>query len=234
MKYVKDHLKKCIDQNIYLYNKKLVINNFGNVSIRIDDNHIAIKPSGIVPIDIKIRDVPIIRISDSKQMQGSKKPSVDTPTHIEIYKVSKSIHSIVHTHSTYATSWAQTGKSIPVFGTTHADYWLNEIPNVEFLNKDKVKENYEKNTGLLISRFLKKLNSPFFCPGVILSGHGVFTWGKDHKEALDVAEVLEFIAKTAFITKQLGISKKIPKHIVKKHFFRKHGLKAYYGQTDSK
>ena len=143
MKFVKDYLKKCIDQNVYLYNKKLVINNFGNVSIRIDDDHIAIKPSGLVPIDIKIRDVPIIRISDSKQMQGTKKPSVDTPTHIKIYKVSKSIHSIVHTHPTYATSWAQTGKSIPVFGTTHADYWLDEIPNIEFLNKDKVKENYE-------------------------------------------------------------------------------------------
>ena len=234
MKNYKPLVKTCISQNIQLYTKNLVIHNFGNVSIRIDSNHFAIKPSGIIPNEIKVTDVPIIRISDSKIVKGKKKPSVDTDTHLEIYKSSNKIKSIVHTHSKFATSWAQSGKSIPLLGTTHSDYWSTEIPNLNYLSKKKINSNYEKFTGVEIAKIIKKFPSPFHCPGVILAGHGVFTWGARHDKALEVAEILEFISELAYNTIKIGVRKKIPEYLIKKHFNRKHGIEAYYGQNKSK
>ncbi len=230
-KYIK-YSKKCIDQNKELLKKKLVIHNFGNVSLRIDDNHFVIKPSGAVLSKLKPKDMPVIRISSQKKIYGNLKPSTDTPTHLEIYKKFKNIKSITHNHSTYATVWAQSGKSIPLLGTTHADYWINEVPIVKHLSKKDMIENYEKNTGKLILKTLKaKHLDAYHCPGVIVAGHGPFTWGQGINESVQNAEILEFVAKTACLSTIIKINKKLPKYISNKHYQRKHGKKAYYGQN---
>lgn len=221
----------CLIQNKLLIKKKLVIHNFGNASIRFDDNHFIIKPSGVNLDKIKPSDMPLINIKNGKKIKGNLKPSSDTSTHLEIYKKYNKIKSITHTHSTYATVWAQSGKSIPLIGTTHADFWKDEIPLVNFLDIKKIKEDYEKNTGKLIVKTLemKKLNA-YSCPGVIVSGHGPFTWGENIESSVVNSEVLEFVAKTTFLSHQLKIRNKLPKYISNKHYNRKHGKKAYYGQ----
>ena len=224
--------KECIKQNKELINKKLVIHNFGNVSLRIDKDHFVIKPSGAVLNKLKPHDMPVVNIKSGKKVRGNLKPSTDTPTHLEIYKKFININSIAHNHSNYATVWAQSSKSIPLIGTTHADYWKNEVPIVEFLSLKDLKQNYEKNTGKLILKTLqrKKLNA-YTCPGVIVAGHGPFTWGIQNSSAVINAEILEFVAQTTFQSILLKIKKKLPKYISRKHYKRKHGKKAYYGQN---
>ena len=179
MDYRKEIVKECVNQNKLLKKKKLTIQTFSNVSIRLNDNYFTIKPSGVSPEKIILKKCPIIRVSDGKKMAGSYKPSTDTPTHRALYKKFKEIKSIAHTHSKYVTAWAQSGKSIPIYGTTHADYWKSEIPVTNFISKKELKKNYEANTGNLIIKTLKKKKlNPFNCPGVIVSGHGGFSWGK--------------------------------------------------------
>ena len=223
---------ECILQNKELIKKKLVIHNFGNVSLRIDKEHFVIKPSGAKLAKLKPKDMPIINIKSGKKVKGNLKPSTDTPTHFEIYKKFNNIKSIAHNHSIYATTWAQSSKSIPLIGTTHADYWKNEVPIVEFLSLKDLKQDYEKNTGKLILKTLdrKKLDA-YTCPGVIVAGHGPFTWGSENSSAVSNAEILEFVARTTFQSFILKIKKKLPKYISKKHYQRKHGKKAYYGQN---
>ena len=157
MNYQKKIVKECIDQNKLLNKKKLTIQTFSNVSIRINKKFFVIKPSGLLPERVEINKCPIVRISDGKKISGSYSPSTDTPTHCIIYKTFDQIKSIAHTHSKYATAWAQSGKSIPIYGTTHADYWKTEIPVTNFITKKELKQNYEANTGLLILRTLYKL-----------------------------------------------------------------------------
>ena len=224
--------KECIKQNKELINKKLVIHNFGNVSLRIDKEHFVIKPSGAELTKLKPQDMPVVNIKSGKKVRGNLKPSTDTPTHLEIYRKFIDINSIAHNHSNYATVWAQSSKSIPLIGTTHADYWKNEVPIVEFLSSKDLKQNYEKNTGKLILKTLqrKKLNA-YTCPGVIVAGHGPFTWGIQNSSAVINAEILEFVAQTTFQSFLLKIKKKLPKYISRKHYQRKHGKKAYYGQN---
>ena len=232
---INQKIKNCIKQNILLIKKDLVIQTFGNVSIRIDTNHFCIKPSGIPAEELKINDIPIIRISDGKKIKGNLQPSTDTPTHQIIYKKYKDIKSIAHTHSKYATSWAQTNKSIPLLGTTHADYWINEIPVIKYINKSNLEKNYELMTGKLIIKTIEnKKYNPISCPGVIVSGHGPFTWGTDETKAVLYSEMLEYIAELAFISMQIKINKKIPNYISRKHFERKHGKSSYYGQKIKK
>ncbi len=222
---------ECIKQNQLLIKKKLVLQNFGNVSLRFDKEYFIIKPSGANLNLLKPKDMPVIRISSQKQISGNLKPSTDTPTHLEIYKKYDDIKSICHNHSIYATGWAQSSKSIPLLGTTHADYWRDEIPIVGFLNSSQVKHNYEKNTGKLIIKTLRaKKITPYECPGVIVSGHGPFTWGKEYNSSVINAEIMEHIAKTSFISTTIKVKKKLPKYISEKHFNRKHGKKSYYGQ----
>ena len=226
---------ECIKQNKKLIDKKLVLYNFGNVSIRIDHDHFVIKPSGANIYNLKPSDIPVINIKSGKKIRGKLKPSTDTPTHLEIYKFYKDIKSISHTHSTYATVWAQSSKPIPLIGTTHADYWKNEIPVVKFLSSKEIKDGYEKNTGKLIIKTLKKKKlDAYTCPGVIVAGHGPFTWGKEISSSVTNAEILEFVAQTTFQSFLLKVKKKLPKYISKKHYKRKHGKKAYYGQSKSK
>ncbi|MDA9643295.1 class II aldolase/adducin family protein [bacterium] len=223
--------KFCIKQNKELIEKKLVIQSFGNVSVRYDANHFLIKPSGVNLNKIKPSDVPLINIKSGKKVLGKLKPSMDTATHLEIYKKYKDIKSITHTHSEYATAWAQASKPIPLIGTTHADYWEKEVPIIKFINKKNINKDYELFTGKMIIENLvnKKINA-YRCPGVLVAGHGPFTWGKEVDSSVLNAEILEFIAKTTYMSFQLKIKKKLPKHISNKHFVRKHGKDAYYGQ----
>ena len=223
--------KECIKQNKLLVKKNLVIHNFGNVSIKLDTNHFIIKPSGVNLEKIVPKDMPVVNILTGKKVKGNLKPSSDTRTHLEIYKQYPDIKSITHTHSTFATVWAQAGKAIPLIGTTHADYWKEEVPIVKFISKKNINIDYEKETGkLIINELKKKKLNAYTCPGVIVSGHGPFSWGKDIKSSVINSEILEFVAKTTYLSMQLKIKNKIPKYISNKHYQRKHGKKAYYGQ----
>ena len=231
MKKKIDFNKRCLEQNILLSKKKLVLHSFGNVSLRVDSEHFVIKPSGVDLQKTKKSDFPIINIRSEKVVSGKLKPSSDTPTHLEIYKKFKKIKSISHTHSLYATAWAQSGKAIPLIGTTHADYWKNEVPLVDFISKKNLDKNYEKYTGKLIIETLVNLKiDAYTCPGVLVAGHGPFTWGTNEDSAVLNSEILEYIAKTAYISSQINLKNILPKYISKKHFERKHGKKAYYGQ----
>jgi len=230
VKNLKKISRECKNQNIRLVKKKLTIQTFSNVSVRVDQKYFVIKPSGVLPHKIDIDQCPIIRVSDGKKIKGKYKPSSDTPTHQILYKKFSNLKSISHTHSKYATAWAQTGRSIPIYGTTHSDYWVSKIPVTNYLKKSKLK-NYEKNTGNLIIETMKKLNlGTIECPGIIVAGHGSFCWGEDFESAVDYSEMMEFIAELAYYSEQIKVKKKLPYYISKKHFERKFGNKRYYGQ----
>lgn len=222
-----DKLKKdCINQNRLLVKKKLIFQSFGNVSLRINEELFLIKPSGIDLSKLTISDIPIIRIKDGKQINKAKLPSVDTPTHTEIYKNNNSIVSIAHTHSVYATSWAQAGKDIPNLGTTSADYFKTKIPIVKY--KKKIFKNYEKDVGILISEKLKQ--EKYLLPGLLLHSHGVFSFGTSKEAAVLNAELIEFIAQIAYLSVNIKVKEKFSKSISSYHFNRKHGKNSYYGQ----
>jgi L-ribulose-5-phosphate 4-epimerase len=218
------------DVNVKLVNSGLVIDSFGNASTRTKKSSILIKPSGVVLSDITYKE--ISEVDFSGELKSGLKPSSDTPTHIELYKHFDNIGGIIHTHSTYATAWAQSKKSIPGFGTTHADYWQESIPITRDLTKEEIEKDYEKNTGIVIIEKIKELDvDPLNCPGILVSSHGPFCWGSTAIEALKNAIRLEYIAKMAYIT--CSINPKIGtinKSLHDKHFLRKHGSKAYYGQ----
>jgi L-ribulose-5-phosphate 4-epimerase len=221
--FVKD---KIIKSNKYIKEIGLVFDSFGNTSIRHNDLCL-IKPSGINLEKFKRNDVSVVEIKSNKLLYG-KKPSVDLPLHLELYKKYPEINSIVHTHSMYATSWAQSLKPIPCLGTTHADYFNQDIPITKIVSGKKI-VNYEKESGLSITKILKK--NPLKYPGILLSKHGVVSWGSSIEEAIKNAEAIEYIAKLAFNT--IFINKKITKlkkKIHKLHYNRKHGPKSYYGQ----
>tara|TARA_B100000886_G_scaffold338420_1_gene301208 strand:+ start:1370 stop:2011 length:642 start_codon:yes stop_codon:yes gene_type:complete len=209
---------------------KLVIQNFGNVSIR-HENHIIIKPSGVNLKKVSFNNMVSVNIFDEKYT-GQLKPSSDTPTHIELYKSYSDIQSIVHTHSPYATSWAQAGLPIPCFGTTHADFWEDKIPITRKLKKKEIETNYEKNTGLVIIETFRNLKiTPLKSPGVLVNNHGVFTWGESYYEAIKNAEAIELIAEMAFNSLMINPNlKPLNKILHNKHFYRKHGKNKYYGQ----
>lgn len=220
-------------ENLELIEKKLVIYTWGNVS-GIDRNSkiLAIKPSGIDYNIMRSEDMVLLDL-DGKKLEGKYKPSSDTATHIELYKAFPEIGAIVHTHSSYATSWAQAIKDIPAFGSTHADYFYGDIPCSRPLTKEEVESEYEKNTGLVIIETLKNRNiNPMDIPGIIIASHGPFSWGKDAKQAVYNAVVLEELSKMAYRTIQINPNiKSVEKYLLDKHYFRKHGKNAYYGQN---
>ena len=169
---------------------------------------------------------------EGNKIEGHLNPSSDTPTHIELYKAYPEIGGVVHTHSPWATSWAQAGRYIPCYGTTHADYFYGDIPCARLLTENEIEENYEKNTGLVIVETIGDEN-PLFVPGILCSNHGPFTWGKDAHDAVHNAVVLEEVAKMASCTESINkSSSKAPQSMQDKHFMRKHGPNAYYGQTN--
>ena len=222
--------KQVYEANMELPRRGLVTYTWGNVSgIDRATNYVVIKPSGVDYELLKPDDMVIIDLEGNK-IEGRYKPSSDTPTHLELYKAFPEIGGVVHTHSPWATSWAQAGRSIPCYGTTHADYFYGSIPCARSLTQDEIENDYEKNTGLVIIETFKGLNASFV-PGVLCINHGPFTWGKDAMEAVHNAVVLEEVAKMAFQTEQINAHvKPAPEAIKEKHFMRKHGKNAYYGQ----
>ena len=212
----------------------LVTLTWGNVSGF--DKHeelIVIKPSGISYEELKPECMVVVDLRGSI-VEGDLKPSSDTPTHIELYKAFNGIGSVVHTHSDYASMFAQAGKEIPCLGTTHADYFYRSVPVTRPLTRDEVDIGYEKNTGHVIVETFKKIDT-LACPAVLVSGHGPFTWGKTPTEAVEASIALEKIAKMAWGTLALVPKERVlPDYILKKHYIRKHGPNAYYGQKGGK
>lgn len=227
--------KQVYEANMELPKRGLVTYTWGNVSgIDRETGYFVIKPSGVdydllSPSDMVVMDL------EGNKIEGKYNPSSDTKTHIELYKKYKDIGGIVHTHSSWATSWAQAAREIPCYGTTHADYFYGSIPCARPLSKEEIDEDYEKNTGLVIIETLKDKN-PMHTPGILCSYHGPFTWGKDADNAVYNSVVLEEIAKMASRTESLskGEAKEAPKSMQDKHFLRKHGPNAYYGQKSIK
>ena len=230
-KLIQNLKKECFKSNKQILLKKLAIQTFGNASQRVSSNLFVIKPSGINLKKIKSKDLVIVDIKTGKKIKSKLNPSSDTETHRILYKKFPNIKGIAHAHPTFLTSWAQTGKSIPNLGTTHSDYWKSDIPITDDLKKNEIRKKYELNTGKSIIRILtkKKLNSES-CPGVLSRYHGAFAWGKSSEKAVKNLEAMELIAKLAFYSTIIGYKKKISRNLINKHFFRKHGLKKYYGQ----
>jgi L-ribulose-5-phosphate 4-epimerase len=168
---------------------------------------------------------------DGKQLEGDLKPSSDAPTHLELYRSFPDIGGVVHTHSPWATSWAQAGKPIPAYGTTHADYFYGAVPCTRALTKEEVEASYEQNTGKVILETIQSSNC-LSMPGVLVHGHGPFTWGLDALEAVHHSVVLEEVAMMAFRTELLGNNKPLEQYLLDKHYQRKHGKDAYYGQDN--
>lgn len=224
--------KEVYEANMELPRRGLITYTWGNVSGRdAETGYFVIKPSGVDYDKLTPDDMVVVDLN-GKVIEGKYRPSSDTPTHIELYKKYPEIGGIVHTHSPEATSWAQAGRSIPLYGTTHADYFYGSIPCARSLTKEEIEDEYEKNTGLvIIETFEENGINPVYTPGVLCCNHGPFTWGKDAAEAVHNAVVLEEVAKMA--TKTEMINPKVstaPDTIRDKHFFRKHGANAYYGQ----
>lgn len=215
--------------NLELVKHGLVIFTWGNVSaIDRENNIVVIKPSGVSYETMKAEDMVVLDLQGNI-LEGKLKPSSDTPTHLVLYNTFPEIGGIVHTHSTYATAWAQAGKAIPSIGTTHADYFYEAIPCTRQMTKEEIEGNYEAETGNVIVECFKDLN-PAFVPGVLVENHGPFSWGKNANEAVHNAVVMEQVAKMAYISFTINPSLNMNDHLIKKHFSRKHGPNAYYGQ----
>jgi L-ribulose-5-phosphate 4-epimerase len=224
---------EVLNKNKELILLGLVIDTFGNASAK-DGSSILIKPSGVDLSLISKNNISVVEINSGKLLSG-KSPSSDTPTHLEIYRSFPQIGGITHTHSPYATAWAQTGNSIPCLGTTHADYWRGEIPVTRPMTDQEISGDYEKETGKVIVETINKMcMDPLECPGILVMYHGPFTWGKTIEEAVKNAEMLEYIAKLSWLTHQLNQSiPAISPSLHSRHFTRKHGPQSYYGQEDS-
>ena len=226
-----EELKQQVyEANMELPRRGLITYTWGNVSgIDRERGLFVIKPSGVDYDKLQPEDMVVMDLEGNK-VEGKYKPCSDTPTHRELYKAFPQIGGIVHTHSPWATSWAQACRSIPCYGTTHADYFYGDIPCARNLTEEEISEAYEKNTGLVIIETFKEKN-PVFVPGVLCANHGPFTWGKDAAEAVHNAVVLEEVAKMAARTERLRADvPPAPQVIQDKHFMRKHGPNAYYGQ----
>ena len=226
-------LKQAVFQaNADLVRYGLVIFTWGNVSgIDREKGLMVIKPSGLSYHNMKPEDMVVLDL-DGKHVEGKCKPSSDTATHLELYKAFPNIGGVVHTHSTYATAWAQAGLDIPAIGTTHADYFSGNIPCTDDMNEQEVNSAYEKATGTVIIKRFRSLN-PDYIPGVLVKNHGPFSWGKDAHDAVHNAVVMEQVAKMAFIAKQINPALTMNPLLIQKHFCRKHGPNAYYGQEES-
>lgn len=224
--------RKVCAANIELQTKGLITYTWGNVSaIDRKQNLVVIKPSGVSYDDLTYDKMVVVDLEGNK-IEGDLSPSSDTATHLELYKKYPQIGGITHTHSNNATSWAQAGKAIPFYGTTHADYFHGEIPCTRMLTAQEINGEYEKNTGIVIIETLESNNiDPEEMPAILCRSHGPFTWGKDADEAVHNAVVLEEVAEMALKTLILNPSViPAPQVLSDKHYFRKHGKNAYYGQ----
>ena len=222
--------KEVCEANLELVAHGLVIFTWGNVSgIDREKGLVVIKPSGVSYDNMKPEDMVVVDLKTGARVEGELKPSSDTPTHLELYRAFPEIGGVVHTHSTYATAWAQAGKDLPNIGTTHADYFHQAIPATRLMMEQEVKGDYELETGKVIVERFKEMN-PLHTPGVLVTNHGPFTWGKTPHEAVHNAVVLEQVAKMAFIAFSVNPGLVMNPLLIEKHFNRKHGPNAYYGQ----
>ena len=225
--------KEVYEANMMLPKHGLVTFTWGNVSgIDREKGLFVIKPSGVDYDKLSPEDMVVMDL-DGNKVEGRYKPSSDTPTHVEIYRGFPEVGGVVHTHSSWATSWAQAGRGIPCYGTTHADYMYGEIPCVRTLTQEEIDAGYEKNTGVLIVDYFKANNIDVVAmPAVLCKNHGPFAWGKDAHEAVHNAVVLDEVAKMAARCELINPKNKpAPQELQDKHYFRKHGANAYYGQN---
>ena len=215
--------------NLDLVHHGLVIFTWGNVSgIDRERGLVVIKPSGVSYDRMKPKDMVVMDLYGNR-VEGDMKPSSDTPTHIFLYLQFPDIGGVVHTHSAWATSWAQARRPIPAYGTTHADYFYGEIPCTRPLTNEEVEDQYELNTGVVIVETFRDLD-PMALPGVLVSQHGPFSWGKDEHDAVHNAKVIDEVARMAYYNESLGNTSPVDPYLLEKHYQRKHGKDAYYGQ----
>ena len=221
---------KVFQANQELVRLNLVVFTWGNASgICREKGLVVIKPSGVSYEEMQVEDMVVVDLHTGKVVEGSLRPSSDTPTHLALYRAFPHIEGVVHTHSTYATAWAQAAMDIPIIGTTHADHFCGDIPCTEPMTEDELRGEYELNTGLVIARRFQGLN-PDHIPGVLVRNHGPFCWGTSPMDAAHNAKVLEQCAKMAFVSRMLNPDCNIDPELTKRHFLRKHGPDAYYGQ----
>ncbi|MBE5927750.1 MAG: L-ribulose-5-phosphate 4-epimerase [Lachnospiraceae bacterium] len=222
--------EKVYEANMDLWRKGMVIYTWGNVSgIDSDKGLVVIKPSGVDYDTMRPEDMVVVDLNGNV-VEGKLRPSSDTPTHIVLYKEYPQMGGIVHTHSVHAVAYAQAGKSIPALGTTHADYFYGAIPCTRGLTAEEVEEAYEVNTGNVIVETLEG-KDPMAVPGIVVKNHGPFAWGKSPADAVYNSVVMEKVAEMAYITSQINPNvMPAPQYIMDKHYFRKHGPNAYYGQ----
>ena len=223
--------KKVYEANMELQRKGLIIYTWGNVSgIDREKGLVVIKPSGVDYDTMKAEDMVILDL-EGNIIEGKYKPSTDTPTHLVLYNTYPNIGGVVHTHSEWATTFAQAGISIPAFGTTHADYFYGDIPCTRDLTENEINGEYEKETGNVIIETIGEKN-PLEIPAIIVKNHGPFTWGKDPDNAVYNAVVLDKVAEMAYKTMTLNRSiESVNQILLDKHYLRKHGVNAYYGQN---
>ena len=220
--------QEVLDANKWIVDKKLVELTWGNVSAK-NNNLVYIKPSGVNLNSAIAEDIAVLNI-DGKHINGLK-PSVDTPTHLALYKNFKDIGCVVHTHSKYSTIFAQAGRDIPCLGTTHADYFYGDIPCIPHPNKKQVNNKYELNTGnIIVEHYLKNNIKYNYIPACVVAGHGTFVWGQNIDKALESVFVLELVAEMAYKTLLLNPNASLKKYVLDKHYLRKHGNNKYYGQ----
>lgn len=230
-------LKKLRSQvyaaNMELPRLGLVTFTWGNVSgVDREKGLMVIKPSGVAYEELTPADLVVVDLATGAVVEGELNPSSDTRTHLELYRAFPDIGGIVHTHSPYAVAWAQAGQDIPCYGTTHADYFYGPVPCARSLSAAELEEDYAKNTGkVIVETFTTRNIDPAAVPGVICRNHGPFTWGKDAAQAVYHAAVLEEVARMALLTRQVNPGAlPAPQYLQDKHYLRKHGPNAYYGQ----
>ena len=226
-----EELKRSVWQaNLQLPAHGLVTYTWGNASgIDAAREYIVIKPSGVDYETLQPEDMVVVSLQTGERVEGKYRPSSDTPTHLELYRAFPSIGGIVHTHSRWATCWAQAGRDIPAYGTTHGDYFYGAVPCTRRMTPAEIAGDYEAETGRVIVETLAGQNAADM-PAVLVHSHGPFTWGKDATEAVHNAVTLEELAMMAFYTEQLGNTQPMQQELLDKHFLRKHGKNAYYGQ----
>lgn len=229
---LKELKKEVYEANMALVRHGLVTLTWGNASATDRDQGLfVIKPSGVSYDEMKPSHMVVLNLN-GEVVDGEMKPSSDTPTHLALYRHFPGIGGIVHTHSSMATAWAQAGRAIPAYGTTHADHFYGEVPCTRKLNEEEVNRNYEHETGLVIVERFENLD-PMAVPAVLVNGHAPFTWGKDAHDAVKNAVVVEEVAKMGLNTEMLGQKEPVDHFLLEKHYSRKHGKNAYYGQTGS-
>lgn len=222
---------QVLKANLDIVKCGLVLLTWGNVSAFDDQTgYVVIKPSGVSYDKLSAEDMVVVDL-DGRRVEGKLNPSSDTPTHIELYKAFGGIKSVVHTHSKWATSWAQANRGIPALGTTHADHFFGEIPCTRRLTEEEICGEYERDTGtVIIEAFREKNIDPLSVGAVIVANHGPFSWGDSCEKAVENAVVMEFAAEMAYVSLQLNSKADMQTTLLGKHFLRKHGKDAYYGQ----